>query len=131
MINRATIFTLLIPLIACQSQSNFDISKLSQEEQKSIASLAWLQQADVEQDIQTALAKNDNRLLVMAGRSASLPGVPEELSARAKTACGVRYLEGSTDQVQGNTHRQLLQVAYDYAKTYNQALLKHCLKNNH
>lgn len=129
MIRRATIFTLLFSLTACQSPNDLDMTQLSPEERKSIQSLAWLEQANVEQDIERALAKNDNRLLVMSGRAPNLPGVPPELASKAKTVCGIRYVEGSTDVVRGEIHLKMIQAAYDYAATYNQELIKHCLIN--
>lgn len=128
MIKRATILAVLFSLIACQSPNDLDMTQLSPEERKSVASLAWLKQANVEQDVESALAKNDHRLLVMAGRPPSLPGVPPELASKAKTVCDVRYLEGSTDVIQGDIHLKLIQAAYDYAAAYNQELIKHCLE---
>jgi hypothetical protein len=103
------------------------MSQLSPKERKGIESLAWLRDADVRKDAQAALAKNDYRLLVMAGRSPDLLGVAPESAAEAKSACGIRYVEGSTDVVQGDIHLKMLQAAYDYVSAYNQEIVKHCL----
>ncbi|MCG8489534.1 MAG: hypothetical protein MI756_18845 [Chromatiales bacterium] len=124
---RAIFFTLLLTLAACQNTQDMDLSQLKPEERKSVESLAWLGDANVERDVQAALDKRDKRLLGMMGRATDLPGVPAELTSRAKAICGIRYVEGSTDVVRGELHLKLLQRAYDYAAAYNQAMLKHCI----
>ncbi|MCG7872177.1 MAG: glutamyl-tRNA amidotransferase [Candidatus Thiodiazotropha lotti] len=128
MIRRAIFITLLLTLAACQNTQDIDLNQLDPVERKSVESLVWLNDANVERDVQTALDKRDKRLLGMMGRATDLPGVPAELTSRAKTVCGIRYVEGSTDVVRGEVHLQLLQRAYDYAAAYNQAMLKHCIE---
>ncbi|MCG7898647.1 MAG: glutamyl-tRNA amidotransferase [Candidatus Thiodiazotropha lotti] len=103
------------------------MNQLTPEERRSVESLAWLSDVNVERDVQAALDKRDKRLLGMMGRATDLPGVPTELTSKAKTICGIRYVEGSTDVVRGEVHLKLLQRAYDYAAAYNQAILKQCL----
>ncbi|MCG7982132.1 MAG: glutamyl-tRNA amidotransferase [Candidatus Thiodiazotropha lotti] len=128
MIRRAIFITLLLTLAACQNTQDIDLNQLDPVERKSVESLVWLNDANVEREVQTALDKRDKRLLGMMGRGTDLPGVPAELTSRAKTVCGIRYVEGSTDVVRGEVHLQLLQRAYDYAEAYNQAMLKHCIE---
>ncbi len=126
--HRRTIFlTLLLTLAACRNGQDMDLSQLDPAERKSLESLAWLSDANVARDVQAALDKRDNRLLGMMGRATGLPGVPAELTSRAKAICGIRYVEGSTDVVRGELHLKLLQRAYEYAAAYNRAVLKHCI----
>lgn len=127
MILRISILALLFSVIACQTQTDVDMTQLSPDERKGVAALSWLKHADVEREIQTALSKNDMRLLATAGRSTDLPGVPVEMASKAKSVCGIRYVEGSTDVVQGEVHLKMLQAAYDYADAYNRKIIKHCL----
>jgi hypothetical protein len=127
MIWRISIIALLFSVIACQTQTDEDMTQLSPDERKGVDALSWLKHADVEHDIQTALSKNDLRLLATAGRSTDLPGVAAEVVSKAKSVCGIRYVEGSTDVVQGETHLKMLQAAYDYADAYNREIIKHCL----
>ncbi|MEJ2618859.1 MAG: glutamyl-tRNA amidotransferase [Candidatus Thiodiazotropha sp.] len=129
MIKRVLCLTLLFCVSACQDNQNIDVSQLSAEEKKSLQALAWLKDSNVERDVQAALDKQDSRLLSMMGRTTELPGVPSELTSRAKSACGIRYVEGSTDVVQGEVHLKWLQQAYDYAAAYNQLIIKNCLEN--
>jgi hypothetical protein len=103
------------------------MSQLNPQEKKSLQALAWLKDANLQNDLQAALDKQDKRLLSMMGRAPDLPGVPADLTSKAKSVCGVRYVEGSTDTVRGEVHLKLLQQAYDYAAAYNQAMIKHCL----
>jgi hypothetical protein len=103
------------------------MSQLNPQERKSVQALAWLKDANLERDLKIALEKQDKRLLGMMGRATDLPGVPTDLTSRAKRVCGVRYVEGSTDMVRGEVHLKLLQHAYEYAAAYNQAMLKLCM----
>jgi hypothetical protein len=121
------ILAAMLILTACQETNGIDMSQLSEKEKQGVASLLWLNQADAKQDAQAALSKNDLRVLAMAGRVPSLPGIGPELTAKAKGVCGVRMVEGSTDSVLGETHRKLLQAASDYAAAYNQIVITHCL----
>ena len=93
-----------------------------------MSALSWLQDADPSRDVAQASERGDTRLLAFAGRAPTLPGVPAESMAQAKTSCGTRILPGSTDAVQGDVHLKLLQQAQDYAAAYNQLMLDSCLK---
>ena len=88
--------------------------------------LAWVKTADADEDAKAAIAKNDLRLLVIAGRGETTPGLAPELSAKLKPLCGKRYLEGSTDVIRSNEHQQLLQQAFEYATSYNRLIATAC-----
>jgi hypothetical protein len=123
------VLTSLCTLSACQNPDDVDLAQLSPDEKRGVESLTWLQHADVEQDTHDALSRKDMRLLIMAGRSPDLPGVAPELAPKAKSICGIRYVEGSTDTVYGEIHLKMLQAASDYAAAYNRIMINHCLDN--
>ncbi len=121
---------LLLTLCACQERTDMDLSAMTEPERQAVESLAWLREADADQDAQVAIAYNDLRLLGMPGRVVNLPGVdPGEVDEAAKH-CGIRYLEGVSDIVLGETHRQLLQAVSEYAACYNRIMLSHCFNRN-
>ena len=47
--------------------------------------------------------------------------------SKAKSICGIRYLEGSTDTVYGETHLKLIQRAAEYAAAYNKIVIEQCM----
>ncbi|MBA1444677.1 MAG: hypothetical protein M3H12_04045 [Chromatiales bacterium] len=118
---------LLFGLFGCQE---IDVSQMSPEERDAVTSLTWLKNADAATDADTAIKRGDHRLIAMATRNPTLPGVPVESSSKAKSVCGIRYLEGSTDAVVSDLHLQLLQAAQEYAEQYNHIMLKRCLSRS-
>ncbi len=118
---------LLFGLFGCQE---IDVSQMSPEERDAVTSLAWLKNTDAATDADTAIKRGDLRLIAMATRNPTLPGVPVESSSKAKSVCGIRYLEGSTDAVVSDLHLKLLQAAQEYAEQYNHIMLKRCLSRS-
>ncbi len=125
---RHLLSALLLTLTACQERTEIDLSNLTERERQAVEALSWLRQADAEQDAQVAIVHNDLRLLALSGRVPVLPGVEPDRSDDAKKRCGIRPLEGTTDIVLGDAHRNLLQRASDYAADYNRIMIAHCLK---
>ena len=123
------IFLLLsaLALTACQEMETIDLSQLSDQEKKAVESLLWLKDADPVKSAGEALEKGDKRLMAMASRATTLPGIETELISKAKSICGIRYLEGSTDTVFGETHLQFIQRASDYAAAYNKIVIQQCM----
>ena len=79
----------------------------------------------LEQEVTANLAKQDYRLIVIAGRGEFAPGIAAELQAETKARCGVRYLDGLGDVIrpgQQEIHAKLRA----YANEYNRQMLKHC-----
>jgi hypothetical protein len=105
-----------------------DMSQLSDKEKKAVESLLWLKDTDPVISATEALNKGDKRLMAMASRATVLPGIETELVSKAKSICGIRYLEGSTDTVFGETHLKLIQYASDFAATYNKIVIEQCMK---
>jgi hypothetical protein len=104
-----------------------DMSQLSDNEKKAVESLLWLEDADPMKSAAEALEKGDKRLMAMASRATVLPGIETELISKAKSICGIRYLEGSTDTVFGETHLKFIQRASDYAAAYNKIVIEKCM----
>lgn len=80
----------------------------------------------LEQEVTTNLAKQDYRLIVIAGRGEFAPGIAAERQAETKARCGVRYLDGLGDVIrpgQQEIHAKLSA----YASEYNRQMLEHCL----
>ncbi|MES9970455.1 MAG: glutamyl-tRNA amidotransferase [Candidatus Thiodiazotropha sp.] len=127
---KPTIFLLLFAylLSACQEMEGVDMSQLSPEEKKAVASLLWVKDADPDKHAKQALEKGDKRLLAMASRTTSIPGIEPALLSKAKSICGIRYLEGSTDTVFGETHLLLIQRAAAYAAAYNKIVIQQCMQ---
>ena len=121
---------IILSLSGCQGTEQIDLSTLSVQEREAVASLAWLHKADAERDAKQAIARGDKRLLAMATRNPSLPGVPAESVSKLKSVCGIRYLAGTTDMVFGDTHLKLLKAAQEYATAYNRLMQDACLKQN-
>ncbi len=88
-----------------------------------IAKLLWLNTANAQVDANQAIASNDLRLLGLATRSISIPGVAQNRRIRFEQACGVRLLDGVSDVIRSDEHLQLMQKARSYALQYN-AIIK-------
>jgi hypothetical protein len=79
----------------------------------------------LEQEVTANLAKQDYRLIVIAGRGEFAPGIAAEQQAETKARCGVRYLDGLGDVIrpgQQEIHAKLRA----YANEYNQRMVTHC-----
>jgi hypothetical protein len=91
-----------------------------------LAGLSWVTSADATADVKAAIARQDYRLWMFAGRGERVPGVAGDKLAAAKARCGTQYIQGSTDLVRDEAHMQLLKKANSYAETYNQLMLQYC-----
>ena len=81
----------------------------------------------MEVDITTALDKTDYRLLSMGGRVPFLPGMEDSQYATLKQQCGVRYL-GASDLINTPEDKAHYNDLFQYATSYNQKMLPHCLE---
>ncbi|MFT5811635.1 MAG: hypothetical protein ACI9KM_002406, partial [Rubritalea sp.] len=73
--------------------------------------LQWLDAADSQADAQQAIKTGDLRLLGMATRSVSIPGVETDQILRYETKCGVQLIDGISDVVRSDEHLRLMQKA--------------------
>jgi hypothetical protein len=114
-------------LTGCQEMDQIDPTSLTPQEREAVSALSWLRDANPARDAERAAQQGDTRLYILAGRSATLPGIPAAAAQNVETRCGTHILPGSTDMVQGDAHLKLLQQARDYAAAYNRRMLDSCL----
>lgn len=88
-----------------------------------VQKLQWLDAADPQTDAQQAIKKGDLRLLGLATRAVSIPGVNEEERYLYERDCGVQLIEGISDVIRSDEHLRLMQKARSYALKYN-AIIK-------
>ena len=86
-------------------------------------------QLEITKHIKLAIQKNDYRLLALASRRLVFPGFEHEDAAKLKKKCGVRFVDNSTDIIKSSKDKQKRRDAYAFAKSFNQAMLKHCLNS--
>ncbi|TNF86895.1 MAG: hypothetical protein EP300_12115 [Gammaproteobacteria bacterium] len=91
-----------------------------------VQKLQWLDAADPQADANQAIKKGDFRLLGIATRSVTIPGVSQEESLKYEEACGVQLIEGISDVVRSDEHLRLMQKARSYALKYNAIIKTHC-----
>ena len=84
-----------------------------------VRSLRWIDTADPQRDISSALARGDRRFIGVGGYTLDTPGVEHSLASRY----GIRYLP-TTDSISGPEHARLHQLALSYAERYNKLLLE-------
>ncbi len=91
-----------------------------------VQKLQWLDSADPQADANEAIRQKDLRLLGLATRSVTLPGIRKEDTLRYEQACGVQLIEGISDVVRSDEHLRLMQKARSYALQYNAIIKTHC-----
>ena len=91
-----------------------------------VQKLQWLDAADPQADAMQAIKQQDFRLLGLATRTLSIPGVGREESLKYEEACGVQLIEGISDVVRSDEHLRLMQKARSYALKYNAIIKTHC-----
>ena len=89
--------------------------------------LQWLDSADPQADAAQAIAAGDLRLLGLATRAITLPGVDPDDFYRYEQACGYRLLDGVSDVVRSDEHLRLIQAARSYALRYNAIIKTQCI----
>ncbi len=91
-----------------------------------VQKLQWLDAADPQADAEQAIRQGDLRLLGLAIRTVSIPGVVEDETIQYEEACGVQLIEGISDVVRSDEHLRLMQKARSYALKYNAIIKLHC-----
>ena len=91
-----------------------------------VQKLQWLDSADPQADANQAILQNDLRLLGLATRTVSIPGIRKEESFKYEEACGVQLIEGISDIVRSDEHLRLMQKARSYALRYNAIIKTRC-----
>ena len=122
--------------LGCSHTNTSFLSHTSEANQDSLNSsvkdhpspdLKWLLYSDPKADANLAIGKKDFKLLAIASRDASLPGLGGGTSELRKQ-CGYRLLANTNDTLKSenalNSHSNL----YQYAATYNQLMAVACQK---
>ncbi len=81
-----------------------------------------IKNANVENDVKTALSKKDFRIIAISGNSYLYPGLEDRYGMLIKKF-GFKVIQGTSDAI-GLNDAPLQGVAYDYAKKYNLTLLE-------
>lgn len=84
--------------------------------------------ADVNLQLARAIQVEDFRLMAFASRRLVFVGLEQENTQRLKILCGVKYIDGSSDILKNGTSKQKRYAYYEFAKAYNEVMVKHCLK---
>jgi len=95
----------------------------------SVSSISDTQVNDkVNQDIKQALAESDKRLYFLGGRVPNFPGVDAEEVELLVSHCGKRIMENTSDFIKKEDDLKARELAFQYAKEYNQRMKLNCLK---
>ena len=71
--------------------------------------------------MESNLSKGDKEFVAIYGYTYEVPGVENKAIIKEY---GMRPIEGTSDVVEGQEHKHLIDLARTYAKAYNQKLLK-------
>lgn len=88
--------------------------------------LQWVIDANPQQDAEAAMAKGDFRLMAMATRGITIPGVDNDLSAKYELKCGINRMPGVTDVIRSQKQMELIKKAHSYALKYNAIIKTRC-----
>jgi len=116
---RLTFLIFIITLQACAVAGESTSSNVN--------NLRWVENSDVETDTRDAIEKMDYRLLSMATRSVSIPGIDPEEQADLGQQCGIRPLRYTSDVIRSPEQLELQKKVRSYAKAYNTIMKQACL----
>jgi outer membrane lipoprotein LolB len=87
--------------------------------------LASLNLANPTADLEANLSKGDRRFIGINGYTCTTPGANnEEYSLVHSAQYGLRCLAGTSDNIESEHHKVLIEEATDYARKYNTELLR-------
>jgi hypothetical protein len=112
----ALVFALSMAFSVCASAS----PPATASDSAAVQSLRWLDSADAQRDLSSALGRGDRRFIGIYGFTRLVPGVDVSLASRY----GVRYLRGTSDALESREHARLNSLARNYAERYNKLLLE-------
>lgn len=98
----------------------------AERERHFAAQLPLLQARHPEAEARAALAKGERYLLCNGGRSDTVPGITAAEYAKVAGRCEVRCLDGVTDALYGEQHRQYVTAALEYSARWNKVMLPAC-----
>ena len=79
--------------------------------------------AQPEEDARRNIAAGDHRVLAVQGYGISFPGLPNDAQLSIADSDKFRLIQGTTDFVVGEKHRELIHIAHRYAERYNSYVL--------
>ena len=122
---KVVVLFLAVAFVSCQNQaSKPEVAPADRSIVEILRSeLARLDLQDPEDDLQENLAKGDYRFIGIYGYTLFCPGA-EELAYGQIEKYGIRPIKGTSDTVASKEHGQLIESATQYAKRYNQALIR-------
>ena len=81
--------------------------------------------ANPERDFKESMKRSDLQFIGVNGFTTYLPGVSDKHQIQYMNSYGTRIIQGTADAFHSEEHAQLNEKAVEYAKKYNQLLLKH------
>lgn len=85
--------------------------------------LKWVEKANPTLDAKAALKNGDTRLMAIYGFALIIPGVDFNNYARYEKEYGYNPIEGTGDDLSGEEHARLNELATNYALEYNAIIL--------
>ena len=101
----------------------FHATLMAETCEQEIRSLEWVENANPETDVLAAIKIGDTRLMAVYGFTLMIPGVERQSRLAAHSKENHRAIEGTTDAFCSERHAELNELAWEYAKKYNQKLL--------
>ncbi|CCQ12549.1 hypothetical protein PALB_34880 [Pseudoalteromonas luteoviolacea B = ATCC 29581] len=87
---------------------------------------AWLEGLDAQDEVAKHADSGDFRMIAIANRGQSLPGIAPLEQAQVKMQCGMRFVEGLGDTTTPDS-QAWRKKALEYAEQYNSAMHKRCM----
>ncbi len=88
-----------------------------------VEKLIWLTSANPVTDAYKALKNGDKRLKAVYGYVLSIPGTKYEQFDELKDIYGISPIDGTSDNFQSKKHKNLNNLANDYARKYNEIII--------
>ena len=121
---------MILSLSGCEitSESSWVSVDSTEQNEQSPATVTSLYSTPA-QDANIAAAVKDFRILAFANKSTTAPGIPSNYKlTQLEQRCGLRFLPGTGDVIDGSYDARQQQKIYDYAVRYNQVILAACEK---
>jgi hypothetical protein len=111
----------LVLQVSCTCQTLHQDTSGFNNPQYFLQQIKQLESANVNADVDSAIARGDFRFLVCIGFGGIVPGVPN-WNAQLYKKFGTRILDGTGDMILCKEQSRFKEVAAAYAKSYNERL---------
>ncbi|NOX67865.1 MAG: hypothetical protein GXP15_01640 [Gammaproteobacteria bacterium] len=126
--NRIAVLPLLVAvLLVSSSCATPDDSSTGSMNLEFGESIAWFENANPERDALAAAKDSDVRLVALALRGLSVPGVDAALEQEYLDQCGYRLVPGVDDVIRSEEDLRFLMLAREYALAYNLTIISECV----